>query len=342
MTPNPLTAQAVADLVGGRLSGPGDILLHRVRSLERAEADALAMCTTGEYSDAMARTRAGAVLVPEALAEGAGPATRIIVSHPAQAMYVATRALHPDEVPAPGVASTVRIGRNSTVGPGSIIGEYAVLGNGVRVGARAQVGPHVVLGDNVTVGDDVRLDAHVVLYHDVSLGNRVWCKAAAIIGGPGFGYMSDASGHHRIPQVGGCILGDDVEVGSSSCIDRGSLDDTIIGDGTKIDNVVQIGHNVHVGVDCRIMGCVGIAGSTHIGDRVVIAGGAGLIGHIHVGNDSQIGARAVVISDVAARAVVSGHPARPHREFLRGIATMYQLVPHGKTLESLAKEREDA
>ncbi|MES1259133.1 MAG: UDP-3-O-(3-hydroxymyristoyl)glucosamine N-acyltransferase, partial [Gemmatimonadota bacterium] len=137
-------------------------------------------------------------------------------------------------------------------------------------------------------------------------------------------------------------IGDDVEIGSNSCVDRGSLDDTVIGRGSKIDNVVQIAHNVHIGADCLVMGCVGIAGSTHLGDRVIVAGGAGLVGHLEIGNDARIGARSVVIADVPAGGTISGHPARPHREFLRGVATMYQLARYGNTLESLAREREDA
>ena len=342
MNPNPLTAQAVADLVGGRLSGPGDVVLRRVRSLERAESDALAMCTTARYAEAMSRSRAGAVLVSDTLASGPGPATRIIVANPVRAMFVATRALYPDAEHVAGIAPTARIGRSTTLGPGAAIGEYAVLGGAVRVGARASIGAHVVIGDGVTIGDDVRLDAHVVIYDNVVLGNRVWCKSSAVVGGPGFGYVSDASGHSRIPQVGGCILEDDVEIGSGSCVDRGSLDDTVIGPGTKLDNLVHIAHNVHLGADCLVMAYVGVAGSTHVGDRVILAGGAGVIDNLEIGDDARIGARSVLISDVPAGATFSGHPARPHREFLRGVATMYQLAPHGKTLATIAKEREDA
>ena len=337
-----LTAQAVADLVGGRLSGPGDVVLRRVRSLDLAGADALAMCTGRKYAAAMAESRAGAVLVPAALAAAGGPATRIVVADPPRAMFVASRALHPEPRSTPAIAPTAQIGRGVHLGEDVSIGACSVIGDGARVGARARIGAHVVVGDGVALGDDVRLDPHVVVYAGATLGDRVWCKAAAVIGGAGFGFAPDGSGHIRIPHVGGCILDDDVEVGSHSCIDRGSLDDTRIGRGTKIDNHVHIAHNVHIGADCLIMACVGIAGSAVLGDRVVLAGQVGVVDHIVLGDDVTVGARGAVMSNLADGSVVIGSPARPHREYLRAIATMYKLAPHGNTLESLAKEREDA
>lgn len=293
------------------------------------------------YAEAMASSRAGAVLVPAALEGHVGPATRIVVTDPARAMALAATALHAEPHDGPSIASTARIGRDTTLAADARIGEYAVIGANVRIGARVRIAAHVVVEDDAVLGDDVRLDAHVTVYRGATLGDRVWCKAAAVIGGAGYGFVSDATGHARTPQVGGCILGDDVEIGSGSCVDRGSLDDTTIGRGTKIDNHVHVGHNVRIGEHCLLMAGVGIAGSTQIGDRVVLAGQAGLVGHITIGDDARIGAKAAVIASVPAKASVWGMPARPHREYLRAMAALYKLAPIADALETLVNKEHD-
>lgn len=336
-----LTAQAVADLVGGRLSGPGDVALRRCRSLEAAEPDALSMATSERWAAALAATQAGAVLVTAALEHAPGPATRIVVRDPARAMALAASVLHPALDGGAQVATTARLGQGTVPRDDSQIGEYAVLGAGVTLGARVHIGPHVVIEDDVRLGDDVRLDAHVVVHQGSRLGARVWCKAHAVIGGAGFGFVSDAAGHTRVPQVGGCLLEEDVEVGSCSCVDRGSLGDTVIGRGSKIDNHVHVGHNVRLGTDCLIMAGVGVSGSTQLGNRVVLAGQAGVAGHLTIGDNVTVSGRGGVISNLAEGMTVSGFPARPHREFLKAVAALYRLAPHHAALVTLAKERED-
>ncbi len=295
----------------------------------------MAICLGPKYLAAMATTRAGAVLLPEALLDSAGPATRIIVADPALAVAAAARLLHPASARSPQVDPSARIGRGTVFGEAPQVGPFAVIGAGVRIGDRAQIGAHVVIEDGVVLGDDVRLDAGVVIHAEAVLGDRVWCKARAVIAGEGFGFHSDASGHRRTPQVGGCLLADDVEVGAGSCVDRGSLDDTVIGRGTKIDNLVHVGHNVRLGEHCLVMAGAGVSGSVIVGDRVILAGQAGIAGHLSIGDGARVGAQAGVISSVPAGASVSGYPARPHREFLRAMAALYRLTPHVDALEAL-------
>jgi UDP-3-O-[3-hydroxymyristoyl] glucosamine N-acyltransferase len=164
-------------------------------------------------------------------------------------------------------------------------------------------------------------------------------KAGAVVGGDGFGYLSDSKGHTRIPHVGGCILEDEVEVGSNTCIDRGSIDDTVVGRGTKLDNLVQVGHNVHIGERCLIMAGVGIAGSTRLGNDVILAGHVGVTDHLVIGDRARIAAKSAVFGDVPAAASMSGHPARAHRQFLRAQAAMYRLAPIVDELERLVADQ---
>ena len=171
------------------------------------------------------------------------------------------------------------------------------------------------------------------------IGSRVVLKAGAVIGGDGFGYLSDARGHTRIPHVGGCILEDEVEVGSNTCIDRGSVDDTVIGRGTKLDNLVQVGHNVRIGERCLIMAGVGIAGSTRVGNEVILAGHVGVTDHLVIGDRARIAAKSAIFGDVPPGTSFSGHPARPHRQFLRAQAAMYRLAPIVDELERLVPDR---
>ena len=213
MTAGSLTAQAVADLVGGRLLGDGGVRIRSVRPLDRAGPDALSFAVSGRYAAQLDGSTAGAVLVPEALASGAGPRTRIVVSDPYGALVRVLRALYPAETPVAGVDPSVRIGTGTVLGPDVFVAPFAVLGRNVRIGARCRLEQGAFVGDGVSVGDDTIIGPRVVCYPGSQIGSRVVLKAGAVIGGDGFGYLSDARGHTRIPHVGGCILEDEVEAG---------------------------------------------------------------------------------------------------------------------------------
>jgi len=339
VTSGSLTARAVADLVGGRLLGDGAIRIHRVRPLDRAGPDALSFAVSARYAADLDSSKAGAVLVPEALASGAGPGTRIVVPDPYGALVRVLHALYPIESPEPGIDPTARIGAGTAIGLDVSIGPFVVLGRNVQLGARCRLGQGVSIGDGVVIGEDTTLGPGVVCYAGTRIGSRVVLKAGAVLGGDGFGYLSDGTGHTRIPHVGGCILEDEVEVGSNTCIDRGSIDDTVVGRGTKVDNLVQVGHNVRIGERCLIMAGVGIAGSTRVGNDVILAGHVGVTDHLAIGDRARIAAKSAIFGDVPAGASFSGHPARPHRQFLRAQAAMYRLAPIVDELERLVLER---
>ncbi len=334
-----LTAQAVADLVGGRLLGNGEVRIRTVRALDCAGPDALSFAVSSRYAAELESTRAGAVLIPATLSPSAGSGTRIVVADPYAALVRVLHALFPAESPRPSIDPSARIGTGTLLGSDISIGPNAVLGPNVRLGDRVRVGEGVSLGEGVVIGDDTVIHPRVVCYPGATIGKHVTLKAGAVIGGDGFGYLSDGTRHSRIPHVGGCIVEDEVEVGSNSTIDRGSIDDTKIGRGTKLDNLVHIGHNVHIGERCLIMAGVGIAGSTRIGNDVILAGHVGVTDHLVIGDRARIAAKSAVFGDVPPGASMSGHPARAHRQFLRAQAAMYRLAPIVDELERLVPER---
>jgi UDP-3-O-[3-hydroxymyristoyl] glucosamine N-acyltransferase len=340
VTAEGLTAQAVADLVGGRLLGDGGVRITTVGPIDRAGPGALTLAVSPRYAGALQACAAAAILVPPALAEApAGPPARIVVGDPYAAIVQVIHQLLPSGIGPEGIDPTARIGPGCQLGAGVALGPFVVLGRGVRLGDRCRLAEGVVIGDGVVVGEDTRMDARVICYPGARIGRRVVLKAGAVIGGDGFGYLSRGSGHERIPHVGGCIIGDDVEVGSNSCVDRGSLDDTVIGQGTKMDNLVHVGHNVRIGERCLLMAGVGVAGSTRLGHDVVLAGHVGVTDHLNIGDRVQVAAKSAVIGNVPAGSVYSGNPARPNRQVLRAHAALYRLAPIVGELESLVAER---
>jgi UDP-3-O-[3-hydroxymyristoyl] glucosamine N-acyltransferase len=344
VTAEGLTAQAVAELVGGRLLGDGAVTIRTVRPLDRAGPEALSFAISSRYAEELRASRAGAVLVPDALANAEpGPRTRIVVRDPYAALTRVMGILFPPPPARPGVDATARVGPGCVLGAEVQVGPFVVLGRGVRLGDRCRLAEGVSLGDQVSVGEDTVLGPRVVCYPGSTIGSRVVLKAGAVIGGDGFGYLSGAAGHSRIPHVGGCIIEDEVEIGSNSCVDRGSVDDTVVGRGSKLDNLVHVGHNVRLGERCLVMAGVGIAGSTRIGNDVILAGHVGVTDHLVIGERARVAAKSAVFGDIPAGASFSGHPARPHRQFLRAQAALYRVAPIITELERLvAPEGGDA
>jgi UDP-3-O-[3-hydroxymyristoyl] glucosamine N-acyltransferase len=337
--PVPLTAQAVAELAGGRLSGDGAQLLTAVGSLMGADGETLSLLTDGRYLETFRGSRAGAVLLRSLHAEVAGgPLTRIVVPDPQAALTRILAIMFPLRRETPGIHPTVLLGPGVRLGADVAIAPHVAVGPGVVLGDRVSLGAGVVLEAGVEIGDDSTLAPGVVCCRGTRLGRRCVLKPGVVLGGPGFGYIAGARGPERVPHVGGCLVGDDVEIGSNSCVDGGSIDDTVIGSGSKLDNLVHVGHNAKLGARCLVMGGVVIAGSADVGDDVIIAGHAAVGGHFRVGHRARIGAMSGVISAVADDTDVSGFPARGHREFLRAQAALYRLAKVSDRLEQLVAD----
>lgn len=334
----PITAAAIAAQVGGVLIGDGSVLVQGIAPLDRAGAQHLSFLAHPRYAASFADSAAGAVLVTPAYAEQAGrPSTRIVVEKPIDALVGLLARFHRREPRAEGVhdtavvASSARLGAGVTLDAHAVIGEDVVLGDGCWIGAGAVVGAGSVLGR------DVRLHPNAVVYPFTELGDRVVLHAGAQAGREGFGFVPRPDGVARIPHIGRCVLEHDVELGANSCVDRGSVDDTIIGAGTKIDSLVHIAHNVRVGRFCFFASQVGVAGSARIGDGVQLGGQVGVSGHLTVGARAQLGGQAGVIGDVPAGEIWSGYPARPHKEQLRAQAALARLVKLIRPLERLLR-----
>jgi UDP-3-O-[3-hydroxymyristoyl] glucosamine N-acyltransferase len=336
-----ITAEAIAALVSGELIGDGKTAVSGVAPLDRADETELSILSSAKYAPMLAATRAGIVLVDPEFRDVAGqPRARIIVKQPLEKLLSLLPRLYPEKPPVPGVAATARLGKGAVLGERVSIGDYTVIGSGAKLAEGVTIGAHCVIGDDTSIGEHARLWPGVTIYPGVTLGARTIVHSGARIGCDGFGYVFRDGAHQKIPHIGRCIIGDDVEIGANSTIDRGSIDDTVVGNGTKIDNLVHVAHNVRIGEKCLLMAQVGIAGSATIGDGVILAGQAGIGGHLSIGAGARIAAQAGVFGDVPAGETWSGYPARPHKESLRASAALFKLAGMMRRLEKLLQQPE--
>ncbi|MGH7119117.1 MAG: UDP-3-O-(3-hydroxymyristoyl)glucosamine N-acyltransferase [Acetobacteraceae bacterium] len=321
--PHPVAAVAAAV---GCAPPPSDILLTGLASLDAAGPDEISFLATPRHVAALALTRAGAVLVsPEMQAHVPPGVSRLVTPDPVAAWSQVAALFHPMPCVSPGIHRSAVIAPDAVIDTTAEICAQAVIDTRAEIGPRCKIGPCTVIGEGVVLGPDCRIGPHVSISHAL-LGARVYVCPGARIGQEGFGFTIASHGFQTMPQLGCVILEDDVEVGANTTIDRGCLRDTVIGTGTRLDNLVQIAHNVQIGRYCAIAALVGISGSAEIGDFVVVGGQAGFAEHVRVGTRAQVGAQAGVMSEIAPGAVVVGSPARPARDVFREIATLKRIT----------------
>ncbi len=339
--------EEIAGAAGAAIEGSPRPSITGVSGLEDAGPGDLSFLAHPRYAPLLAATRASAVLLAPGVA--APPGLGVLRAADPYAAMVRVLPLFdvPRSVPEVGVHASAVVGPGVTLGEGARVGPGAVLEQDAAVGARSVVGPGVVIGRGARVGEDCNLYARTVIGHGCILGDRVVVQPGAVIGGDGFGYAFAGGEFHKVPQVGIVVVEDDVEIGANACIDRATIGSTRIGRGSKIDNLVQVAHNVALGEGCALAAQSGIAGSARLGRGVRLGGQAGVGGHLRIGDGATVGAQGGVIGNVAAGEIVSGYPARSHRKMLRVHACVMQLPEIVRRLrrspspESVETERAD-
>ena len=332
----PLTATQIADQLKGQVIGDGSIELTGLAPADCAKQGDLTFAEKAAYFAAAEASQAAAILVSEDF--GASKKVLIRVSNPRVAMARLLPLFFPPDQHAPGVHPSATIAPTAQIDPTCHIGPNCVIGARVRLGARSVLmgGNHV--GRDCQIGDDVCLFPNVVIYPKCQVGHRVAIHAGSVIGSDGYGYVFDAGFHRKMLQVGNVIIGDDVEIGANAAIDRGALGPTVIGQGTKIDNLVHVAHNVAIGRHCLVMGQVGFAGSTRLGDYCVIASQSGIAGHLKLGHQATVGAKSGVMRDIPDKGTVLGIPAMPDKQAKRQMIATQQLPELIRRMRDLEKQ----
>ena len=334
---NELSIGRIAELTGGQLSGDPDVMITGANTLQNASRGEITFLSNPKYKKWIESTSASCVLIPSGLklridipvvtVENPDIAFALVLEHLYESM----------EHPFKGISPKASIDPGAELGVEVSAGDSAVVCAGAVIGDNTVVYPGAYIGPKVSIGSGCIIYPGVVIEHSVVIGNEVIIHSGAVIGSDGFGYTTTDGTHRKIPQVGSVIIGSSVEIGSNTTIDRGSPGNTEVGEGTKIDNLVQIAHNVRIGKNCFICAQVGIAGSTVIEDYAVLAGQAGIVGHITIGQGVKVGAQAGVTRDIKAGKLVSGYPASDHTQARKINALIRKLPKLFKEVERLSR-----
>ncbi len=335
------TLAQLAQLTAGQIIGDPQTKISRVRPIEEAGQGAITFLANPKYARHLETTRASAVIVSPQIKQAPVPLLQVENPYAACAQILAQ--LHPPKKPAPGIHPGASIAEDVQLGAGVYIGAQAVIGQGVRIGDNTYIYPGTCIGDNCQIGDDCIINANVSLYQGVRLGNRVIIHSGSVIGSDGFGYVFAQGGQQKVPQVGTVVIDDEVEIGANVTIDRGTLGATRIGRSVKIDNLVQIAHNVVIGENSIIVAQAGIAGSTKLGKRVILGGKVAVVGHIELADDTKVAGKAGVTKSTTPGTILAGFAGIPHRQWRKSEAAVRrlpQLFEKVRRLEKRLRELE--
>jgi UDP-3-O-[3-hydroxymyristoyl] glucosamine N-acyltransferase len=333
------TLTELAELVGGRVAGNGEVEIHRVASIDAARGGDITFIANPKYLARLQDTQAAAVIVKPGIESPGVPL--LLCDNPYLAFAKILTALHVRRPEPRGILPGALVDPEAHIGPEVTLHPGCVVGRGAVVGRGSILYPGVVLYEDTVVGEDCTLHAGAIVREQCRLGDRVILQPGAVIGSDGFGFAPDGGAYYKIPQVGIVVVEDDVEIGANTCIDRAALGETRIGRGSKIDNLAQVAHNVVIGEDTIIVAQVGISGSTRIGNHCTLGGQVGVVGHIKIGDHTMVGAQSGVINSLPGRQVVSGTPAIAHKDWLKASASFAQLPDMRRDISRLKRQLAD-
>lgn len=330
------TLQEIAELLGGELdAADAAMLIKGVNGLEEATAEQISFAVP-PYIEASEMSKAGAIVLPLGVAYTAKPVIR--VENPRAAFAKLLELFRPPEEVPPGISKYAYIDPTAVIGEDAAILPFAYIAAGAVIGAGTVIYPHVYVGRHVRIGESCILYPSVTVRENCVIGNRTILQAGAVIGGDGFGYITDNGKHSKVLQAGNVVIGDDVEIGNNTCIDRATAESTVVGSGTKIDNLVHLGHNDILGENCLLVAQVGLSGSLVAGNNVTFGGQVGSVGHIKIGDNCIFAGRSGITNNVPDNSVCSGFPLMPHKEWLKQQVTLQKVGEMLKRIKTLEKE----
>lgn len=333
----PRTVAEIAEVVQGHIYGDPSIMICGIASIEEAKSGDITFAESSRFLETARASMASAILAPVTAVTSGDSKVLIGVENPRLAFVQLLDLFAPEQYMPRGIHSTAVIGSDFHSGANLSLGANATIGENVRVGNNVTIYPLCYVGDDVEIGDNTTLFPNVTIQRGSILGSRCVIHPGVVIGADGFGFMMIGGKHQKVPQIGNVVLGDDVEVGANSTIDRAKTGTTQIGNGTKIDNLVHIGHNCQIGENCLIVAQVGLSGGVHLGDYTVLAGQSGVAEQVHIGARSVVAGRGGVIGNLPEGSFVSGFPARPHKEVLRVQAASNKLPEMLKKIREMEK-----